>query len=140
MDTDAPIMEPIDDTNVCANLRKQASQTKELANRINAVSRSDIYFSHHPTTHQGLLKNMGLWQQDLEKMKKQVSELCCPVVNCAFHNPNSNKNQVKRSLSETSDEINDSKIQSKTTKNINEKPFIVPQKGILPKQLFNQIS
>ncbi|GBN81823.1 hypothetical protein AVEN_132516-1 [Araneus ventricosus] len=128
MDADAPIAEPIDDTTVCANLRKQASQINDLTNRINAVSRSEIYFSHDPIIQQGLLKNMCLWQQELERLKEQVSELCCPVVNCASHNPNSNKNSAKRPLSETSVEISSSKIQTKTAKNPSEKPFVFPPK------------
>ncbi|GBO13734.1 hypothetical protein AVEN_77574-1 [Araneus ventricosus] len=57
-DAHAPT-EPIDDALVCANWRKQANQIKRLTNRINAVSRSEIYLSHDVATHQGLLKNIG---------------------------------------------------------------------------------
>ncbi|GBN92427.1 hypothetical protein AVEN_203971-1 [Araneus ventricosus] len=107
-------------------MRKQASQIKDLTNRINAVSRTEIFLSHDTITHQG--KNMAQWQQDLDYLKEQVSELCCPVVNCAFHNANLSKNQAKRTLSEISDELENSKNQSKTPKNQNEKPFILPPK------------
>ncbi|GBO13733.1 hypothetical protein AVEN_77573-1 [Araneus ventricosus] len=110
MDADAPT-EPIDDAAVCANLRKQANQIKGMTNRINAVSRSEIYLPHDVATHQGLLKNMGQWQQELELLKEQVTELCCPVVNCAYHNVNVIKNQVTRPLSEISEEAVNSKNQ-----------------------------
>ncbi|GBN10086.1 hypothetical protein AVEN_211741-1 [Araneus ventricosus] len=128
MDANAPITEPIDDAAVRANLRKQANQIKDLTNRFNAVSRSEIYLSHDTVTHQGLIKNMGQWQQELEILKEQVSELCCPVVNCALHNAAVNKNQVKRPLSDISDETDNSKNQAKNSKNLNEKPFIFPPK------------
>ncbi|GBN34183.1 hypothetical protein AVEN_138972-1 [Araneus ventricosus] len=71
---------------------------------------------------------MAQWQQELDYLKEQVSELCCPVVNCAFHNANFGKNQSKRTLSEITDELENSKTQAKTPKNQNEKPFIFPSK------------
>ncbi|GBN05628.1 hypothetical protein AVEN_214325-1 [Araneus ventricosus] len=110
MDAHAPT-EPIDDAAVCANFRKQDNQIEGLTNRISAVSRSEIYLSHDVATHHGLLKNMGQWQQELELLKEQVSELCCPVVNCAYHNINVIKNQVKRPLSQISEEADNSKNQ-----------------------------
>ncbi|GBN94574.1 hypothetical protein AVEN_33547-1 [Araneus ventricosus] len=128
MDADAPISEHVDDAAICENLRKQASQIKDVTNRITTVSRTEIYLSHDTITHQGLIKNMAPWQQELDYLKEQVSELCCPVLNCAFHNANFGKNQTKRTLSEITDELENSKTQAKTPKNQNEKPFIFPSK------------
>ncbi|GBO27353.1 hypothetical protein AVEN_64985-1 [Araneus ventricosus] len=128
MDVDASLTEPLDDAAICANLCKQASQIKDLTIRINTVSRMEIYLSHDTVTHQGLIKNMAQWQQELEYLKEQISELFCPVVNCAFHNANVSKNQVKRPISEIPDELENSKNQAKTSKNVNEKIFTFPPK------------
>ncbi|GBN70528.1 hypothetical protein AVEN_65479-1 [Araneus ventricosus] len=85
-----------DDAALCANLRKQANQIKELTNRITTVSRSEIYFSHDPIIHKGLIQNMSRWQKELGRLKEHISELCCPLEIGALHASNLNKNQVKR--------------------------------------------
>ncbi|GBN91213.1 hypothetical protein AVEN_77799-1 [Araneus ventricosus] len=140
MDADAFIAEPIDAAAICANLCKQASQIKDLTNRINAVSRTEIFLSHDTITHQGLIKNMAQWQHELDYLKEQVSELCCPVVNCAFHNANLSKNQAKQTLSEISNDLENSKNQSKTPKNQNENLSFFLLKSILLNQIFNLTS